>query len=667
MRRRTSALWLGFFTLVVGMSAVAVRGVGSGWTLVGWNDLGMHCMDADYSVMAILPPFNTVHAQLIDPAGNLVDSPNGVVVTYEAVADPGGSVNTTSIGKTNFWDHVADLFGAVLAPDEGLAGFDMPGAGNTPQDMVWEAGHEWFTVEGLPITPYDDSLSKNYYPLMRLVARDGSGVVLATTDVVLPVSDEMDCRGCHASGSGPAAEPAAGWVWEADAERDYRLNLLRLHDESQSSNQDFIDALSTLSFAPDGLQATALGGQSILCAACHSSNALPGTGVADILPLTQAIHSLHAGVTDPETGMALDDSSNRTACYTCHPGSETACLRGAMGAAVGDDGGLAMQCQSCHGGMALVGDESREGWFDEPTCQNCHTGTAVLNNGQIRYTDAFSSPGVLREAVDDTFATDQNVPLPGTSLYRFSTGHGGLQCSACHGSTHAIFPASHGNDNIQSLALQGHEGTLVECASCHGTQPDTIDGGPHGMHPVGQVWIDGHKDALDRGGASLGQCQACHGTDNRGTILSQSHADRVLDADDFGTKNFWRGYRIGCYTCHNGPDSEDPSSNQPATVGDEIAEATAGFEVIIALSAIDPNGDTLELRVVSQPDNGVAWIVGSDAHFRSHSTFSGQDVFTFAAWDGKADSNLGHVTINVTGGANIFFDGFESGDTSAWN
>jgi len=28
-------------------------------TLVGWNDLGMHCMDADYSVFSILPPFNT--------------------------------------------------------------------------------------------------------------------------------------------------------------------------------------------------------------------------------------------------------------------------------------------------------------------------------------------------------------------------------------------------------------------------------------------------------------------------------------------------------------------------------------------------------------------------------------------------------------------------------
>lgn len=667
MRNRSSALWLGILALAAGMSAFAVRGGSSGWTLVGWNDLGMHCMDADYGVMAILPPYNTVHAQLIDPAGDLVDLPAGVTVTYEAVADPDGSINATSIGKSNFWDHVDSLFGAALAPDEGLAGFDMPGAANTPQEMVWESEHQWFTAEGVPITPYDDAFDKNYYPMMRLVARDGAGLILASTDVVLPVSDEMDCRGCHASGSGPAAEPAGGWVWDSDAERDYRLNVLRLHDETEAANQVFIDALAALSFDPDGLEATAVGGQSILCAVCHSSNALPGLGVAGVPPLTQSIHGLHAGVTDPDTGMALDDSANRTACYTCHPGSETACLRGAMGAAVGNDGGLAMQCQSCHGGMSLVGSDTREGWFDEPTCQNCHTGTAVLNNGQIRYTDAFSSPGVLREAVDDTFATDPNTPAQGISLYRFSTGHGGLQCSACHGSTHAIFPASHGNDNLQSAAIQGHIGTLVECASCHGTEPNTIDGGPHGMHPVGQVWIDGHKNALDGGGASPGQCQACHGPDDRGTILSQSHADRMLDADDFGTKNAWRGYRIGCYSCHDGPDSEDPSGNDPAAVGNESAEAIAGVEVVIALNAVDPNGDALELRIVSQPRQGVAWIIGSEAHYRSIANYSGADEFTFAAWDGKEDSNLGRVTLNVTGGSLIFSDGFETGDTSGWN
>lgn len=74
----------------------------SGWRLVAWNDLGMHCLDADFSAFVILPPYNTIHAQLIDPAGQLVTVPGSVTVTYEAVADATGSINRSSVGKTNF-------------------------------------------------------------------------------------------------------------------------------------------------------------------------------------------------------------------------------------------------------------------------------------------------------------------------------------------------------------------------------------------------------------------------------------------------------------------------------------------------------------------------------------------------------------------------------------
>jgi hypothetical protein len=45
-------------------------GTGTGstgnYTLVAWNDLGMHCVDGkDYSVFSILPPYNNLHAHLI--------------------------------------------------------------------------------------------------------------------------------------------------------------------------------------------------------------------------------------------------------------------------------------------------------------------------------------------------------------------------------------------------------------------------------------------------------------------------------------------------------------------------------------------------------------------------------------------------------------------------
>ena len=81
-------------------------------TLLGWNNLGMHCMDSDYSVFSVLPPYNTVDCQLITASGKLVRNPAGYLLTYEAIADPDGSINRGSTGKTNFWDHSQALFGA---------------------------------------------------------------------------------------------------------------------------------------------------------------------------------------------------------------------------------------------------------------------------------------------------------------------------------------------------------------------------------------------------------------------------------------------------------------------------------------------------------------------------------------------------------------------------
>ena len=67
---------------LVGKVVDSVEAAAGDWTLIGWNDLGMHCMDADYAVFSILPPFNTIQAHLIDDNGDLVTNPAGVSVTY---------------------------------------------------------------------------------------------------------------------------------------------------------------------------------------------------------------------------------------------------------------------------------------------------------------------------------------------------------------------------------------------------------------------------------------------------------------------------------------------------------------------------------------------------------------------------------------------------------
>lgn len=608
-----------------------------GWTLLAWNDLGMHCMDSDFSVFMILPPYNNLHAQLIDPTGQLVTDPQGLTLTYQATAAPDGSRNATSVGKTDWWDHAGELLGVALAPDEGLAGHDMPGALNTPQPMAHDPALAGWKAEGIPITPRDDAGRQRSYPLLRVEARDGSGKLLASAVTVVPVSDEMDCTACHASGAGAAAQPAGGWVQQADADRDLRLNILRLHDELQASDPDFLSALATAGYSAAGLEATVTGeGQPILCASCHASNALGTPGIGSVKPLTAAMHGKHATVTDPESGLQLEDVANRSACYRCHPGSTTRCLRGAMGSAVAADGGLAIQCQSCHGSMSAVGSVARDGWLDEPNCQACHTGTATHNNGQIRYTDALED-GALRVAVDGTFATDPNTPAFGYSLYKLSFGHGGLRCQACHGSTHAEYPGLHPNDNLQAEATQGHLGAIAECNACHPGQPKTVAGGPHGLHPIGPVWVERHPEAAEGSGDGADDgaagCQGCHGSGYLGTVLSATQADRTLNG-----KPFLRGSIISCWTCHAGPDGEGGTGNARPSVSPVTVAAAAGQQVEFTLPGSDPNGDPLTWRVLRQPGHGRVALDGAQATYLPDAGFAGDDTFSFTARDAYLDA-----------------------------
>ena len=563
-----TTLALPVFILANSVSPVA--GVGNGnYTLLAWNDLGMHCMDGmDFSVFAILPPYNTLHAQLKDKSGRLLSS--GVTLTYEAVADSTGSINSYSHTKTNFWSWADKLLGINPANNIGLnldgLATGKPAPGNAapsliPAPMTYNAEYRWFEAEGIPMTPFDDKGKKNFYPTVKVVAKDLTGKQLATSITVLPVSDEMTCNTCHKSTASTnpaeiAAKPAAGWVNDANFDKDWKRNILRLHDEEQLSNPIYKSALSKSGYKSGGLLATVDSGKPILCAGCHASNAYFDkqnkvsvmSGMTGIRPLTEVLHTKHATVKDPSTQLTLDSKGDRKACYLCHPGSETQCLRGAMSKAV-DTSGKLMSCQSCHGHMAAVGSPTRQGWHDEPVCESCHNSAAPNK----RAMSAVNASGVAIMPVDHTFATNANTPLPGLNLYRFSTGHGGLQCEACHGSTHAEYPSSHVDDNTQSLAVQGHTGTIAECKACHATVPTTVNGGPHGMHTTGDAWVKSHKKASKIGTATTPSCTYCHGTTSAGTPLSAIKVAKTINAGPFGTKNWAAGYQVSCFSCHNSP------------------------------------------------------------------------------------------------------------------
>ncbi|MGA9234529.1 MAG: hypothetical protein WBV91_06860, partial [Desulfobacterales bacterium] len=194
-------------------------------TVLAFNDLGMHCMDREFSVFSILPPFNVVHSQVVlrDAVGKpyLADDVD-VDVFYDAVADPSGSRNSYSAGaaKTDFWLYANSLFGTNLTAGQGLTGLYMPGddpLNRGAQPMDYSASTGWFSAEGIPITSVDNNLNTNTYSLLQIAAHDRtSASKIGSLDVVVPVATETDCQACHANGK--IATQRAGIAWADDAD-----------------------------------------------------------------------------------------------------------------------------------------------------------------------------------------------------------------------------------------------------------------------------------------------------------------------------------------------------------------------------------------------------------------------------------------------------------------
>jgi hypothetical protein len=526
------------------------------------NDLGMHCMDREFSVFSILPPFNVVHAQVLSRnASGLPEvlDDSQVSVRYDGIADADGSINTYSatgsLSKTDFWDWAELLFGTALNSGEGLTGLYMPGddpLNRGPQPMAYDPGAQWFTAEGIPLTPVDDSGFTNPFGLMRISAADTGGQPVGHLDVVVPVATETDCRACHQTG-GIAAQ-GSGWSDAADIEIQSKINVLRLHDQNEQTS----------------LEAS----QPVLCAQCHYSPALDlaGTGPTTSLPtFSNVMHAFHGAQVDSQ-GQPVFTNTVEGNCYQCHPGKVTQCLRGVMATA-------GMDCFDCHGDLASVGGEhpllaggsidgtndghARRPWQDLPRCQSCHTGDAVsyLDSGSGLVHDS-AWPFRLRQTYQNGDASASPLSAPGSrfaensaTLFRFSKGHGGIFCEGCHGSTHAVWPNSDptANDNVAAVSLQGYPGVIKECTACHaaGTLPLTTNG-PHGLHNVADSrWYseEGHGSRYRQNKSS---CKACHGTDLNGTPLSKTPVARSFRAEG-RTVNFAAGDLVGCTHCHSRP------------------------------------------------------------------------------------------------------------------
>jgi hypothetical protein len=239
------------------------------YVVFAWNNLGMHCLNPTYNELVILPPYNTVQAQVIKRGDPPQIITSGVTVEFSIMN------NTSSYRKRaygGFWDNFTALFGGTPpAHDIGLTGTGLSGT------MANQAGTNFYIAEGVPLVPVNDAGIWNPYQVYEITVKDNSNNLLVTTEATAPTSDEINCAKCHTAGT-----------------TSVFTNILHSHDVAIGT--------SLVSQEP------------VLCASCHGSPALGTNGPGSSGKyLSQAIHSFHA--------------TKNASCYDCHPGTATKCSR----------------------------------------------------------------------------------------------------------------------------------------------------------------------------------------------------------------------------------------------------------------------------------------------------------------------------------------------------
>lgn len=396
----------------------------SKYVVFAWNDLGMHCLNPSYDEAVILPPYNTVQAQVVQRGNPPVIVTTGVTVGYSILG------NTTSANKGlfgQFWANSLKLFGVSPALDHGL-NLDDPTISNGLSGSMIAKGNR-FVVNGIPLTPINDAGVWNPYQTGVITVKDATGATVASTQIVVPTSDEINCAKCHGT-----VDPLG--------------DIMHKHDAMHGTN--------LVSSAP------------ILCASCHGSPVLNQSGRGSSGKyLSEAIHGSHA--------------TRGASCYDCHPGATTKCNRSL---AHTDSTGA---CTNCHGSMANVAATSlvnaRTPWVNEPACSTCHTNVPGVDTAGVLYrnasghgnmacTSCHNSPHAMLPSNQpmDSFTAAQ---YQGTTVAQKAIG----SCGACHSS-------NHGEGFSDWREEHGSTGTSTEsaCNVCHtGFQNPIQANFPHGF------------------------------------------------------------------------------------------------------------------------------------------------------------------------------------------
>jgi hypothetical protein len=403
------------------------------------NDLGMHCACPGADYMLLLPPFNTLRAQVIERGlGSpvVLSDHNDIRVEYNVVENTDASLQADPYFSVWMENMPVYGFGPALNAQgriQGLTGSTLSGEMHAQPEGWWEVvgvpafpdvSNNSTTQEKVMIDPLGGPDRNPYLTGEVKVYEQATGALLAETSTTVPVAFG-GCCDCHlqlAADSGyPNPTPLESFTLMGSLhERDSGINFA---DPAQLDPNN------------DGVPGP------IRCSQCHLDAAMGETAPAGYtgLPTSQytfsdVLHRWHV-----ENSVVLTyDPTLATNCYQCHPGNNVDCYRG-------NHLTNGLWCTDCHGDLnqRVAEGQLLDPWSGAtlPKCEDCHNnvgeGGSYLN---VFGGDFLNSMGHKQDAI---------------------------LCSTCHGSPHSLYPSNLAKDNEQNLNLQGLSNPIGVCDTCH--------------------------------------------------------------------------------------------------------------------------------------------------------------------------------------------------------
>jgi hypothetical protein len=465
VKKFLASLYFGTLVFSLGTSTALANTADPGtYYIFANNDLGIHCACPADELMTMLPPWNTVRAQVLRVDGKtkeVVTDPAKITVEYVVpfaqnnLDDPRYQAYLDNINKTY---PTAEGFAAVSRSNPvSIAGTPLSGGPFHPKPE-----HNMWVAEGIPVFPpvADQSWEGTFvdafgterqaFPAIIVRVKDtGTGQILAErTDVTTPVAF-ANCCTCHREiykdNHGFYGQPM-------DV---FRETMIVAHDLKHGTDLDTLVSR----------------GQVIRCSRCHSDPAVggatPGYPVSlypeaqglnlpmppATLTLSYVIHQGHNLKSDFH--VRWQNLGFSEACEACHPGQDTVgCLRGVHVTNLEDGTTMNMTCTECHGNLDArnATGQLQDPWSYRtlPRCSNCHA-----NRGGIEWTT---------EQID-AYGHQQ---FGGAFLNSRGHKNDQLLCTSCHGAPHALAPSNlFIEQGFYSDFNNGVNRAIGRCGVCH--------------------------------------------------------------------------------------------------------------------------------------------------------------------------------------------------------